>query len=459
MNENVIRLDGAVMKWLRTPHAVPVSQVQFDKLLIEHDDAWDDKNIILQFIQQGVKLNVAVVDGMCDYPEGLMPGVCAIAAVGYPKDTEEMSPVIASANRVELQMIQGFDADGSPAVPPSPDLYVQLLHKTEETLDARLREAKASGDFDGADGFSPVVTVSEVAGGYNVTVTSKVGTDTFFVANGHDGVPGADGAPGADGRPGRDGIDGQNGAPGADGFSPVITVSEVVGGHNVNVTDKSGDVSFFVADGPAGPQGETGPTGPRGPQGPVGPQGETGETGPRGPQGPVGPQGETGPAGPRGETGPVGPKGDDGKMSFEDLTPEQRESLRGPQGPKGDTGEAGPAGPRGETGPQGPRGDTGDTGPQGPKGDTGTVTLLRFHNITIQPSAFHEDPTYMDFPFSADVPLDGVLASMIPDAAIAPIGDSCDIIGPVCDSYDGGVRFYASCIPDSEISVATIFFI
>lgn len=36
--------------------------------------------------------------------------------------------------------------------------------------------------------------------------------------------------------------------------------------------------------------------------------------------------------------GPVGPKGADGTMTFEDLTPEQRESLRGPEGPKGADG-------------------------------------------------------------------------------------------------------------------------
>jgi hypothetical protein len=46
-------------------------------------------------------------------------------------------------------------------------------------------------------------------------------------------------------------------------------------------------------------------------------------------RGPQGIQGETGPQGPQGEQGP---KGADGTMSFEELTPEQKESLKGDPG-------------------------------------------------------------------------------------------------------------------------------
>ncbi|MEC4576819.1 hyaluronate lyase N-terminal domain-containing protein [Streptococcus dysgalactiae] len=84
----------------------------------------------------------------------------------------------------------------------------------------------------------------------------------------------------------------------------------------------------------SGPQGKTGETGP---QGPPGKQGQTGEIGPQGPPGP------------RGETGPEGPKGADGKMTFEQLTPEQREQLKGDKGPKGDVGPKGNDGAPGKS--------------------------------------------------------------------------------------------------------------
>lgn len=91
--------------------------------------------------------------------------------------------------------------------------------------------------------------------------------------------------------------------------------------------------------------------------------------------------------GPQGPPGPQGEPGADGTVSFDELTPAQRESLRGPQGiqgekgDKGDTGDTGPQGiqgvqgVQGETGPQGPKGDKGDTGADGApgaKGDTGS---------------------------------------------------------------------------------------
>ncbi|WP_253952609.1 collagen-like protein [Streptococcus equi] len=99
-----------------------------------------------------------------------------------------------------------------------------------------------------------------------------------------------------------------------------------------------------------------------GPPGPPGPQGPTGKTGDQGPPGPTGQRGETGPQ------GPPGPPGADGKMTFEQLTPEQKQQLKGD---KGDRGPKGDIGPRGLTGPQGPKGEPGINGMDGPRGATG----------------------------------------------------------------------------------------
>ncbi|EIQ81515.1 TPA: hypothetical protein VK231_001081 [Streptococcus pyogenes] len=172
-----------------------------------------------------------------------------------------------------------------------------------------------------------------------------------------------------------------------------------------------------------GPQGKTGETGPQGPTGLTGPKGNAGDTGPQGPPGPTGeqgPKGDTGAKvvsgtvdsgqltlrlddgsqaivegdfrGPRGEIGPQGPKGADGKMTFEQLTSEQRQQLQGPRGPKGDKGEPGQRGAdgqRGEAGPPGPKGNDGLPGLDGPRGATGpagvgiTNTTIRYATGTI----------------------------------------------------------------------------
>lgn len=249
-----------------------------------------------------------------------------------------------------------------------------LQNATNEAL----AQAKASGEFDGADG-----------------------------ADGKDGAPGQDGAPGADGK---------------DGITPTIGDN---GNWYLGETDTG--KSSRGEEGPQGPRGETGLQGIQGPQGekgdtgPAGPKGDTGDTGPQGIQGPAGPQGpqgeqgpqgiqgETGPAGldgkqgPQGETGPQGPKGDtgdagpagengatftpavsaSGNLSWSNdkgLSNPETVNIKGPKGDKGDTGEKGDTGPQGEqgiqgeTGQQGPKGDKGDTGPAGSDGTSATIT-------------------------------------------------------------------------------------
>lgn len=55
------------------------------------------------------------------------------------------------------------------------------------TIDDALEAAKASGDFDGADGYSPTVTVTDIEGGHLVTITDVNGPHTFEVMDGEGG--------------------------------------------------------------------------------------------------------------------------------------------------------------------------------------------------------------------------------------------------------------------------------
>lgn len=100
--------------------------------------------------------------------------------------------------------------------------------------------------------------------------------------------------PGGSGVPGPQGPAGPKGEKGDDGFSPTISVQNIVGGHTLTITDVSGTKTVNVMN---GADGDTGPQGPKG---------EKGDTGDRGAQGDPGLPGETG------AQGPDGPKGNDG---------------------------------------------------------------------------------------------------------------------------------------------------
>ena len=170
--------------------------------------------------------------------------------------------------------------------------------------------------------------------------------------------------------------------------------------NNTDALDARWDGDILTVAGVSSPP-LTGPKGDKGDPGEPGRDGVDGDKGERGPRGLPGEKGERGEQGPKGERGPQGEPGEDGTMTFEDLTPEQRESLRGPRGipgedgdkgerglpgEKGDKGDPftyedftpeqlealkGERGPRGLPGEDGAKGDTGEPGPSGKQGATG----------------------------------------------------------------------------------------
>lgn len=57
---------------------------------------------------------------------------------------------------------------------------------------------------------------------------------------------------GPQGPQGEQGIQGETGENGDDGFSPVVTVEEIIGGHRVTITDATSTQAFDVMDGTGG---------------------------------------------------------------------------------------------------------------------------------------------------------------------------------------------------------------
>ena len=86
----------------------------------------------------------------------------------------------------------------------------------------------------GIDGYSPLVDVTPIEGGHNITITDKNGTKSFDVMDGEIGPAGEKG---------------DSGERGLDGYSPNVSIAAIEGGHRVTITDKDGEKSFNVMDG------------------------------------------------------------------------------------------------------------------------------------------------------------------------------------------------------------------
>lgn len=292
--------------------AIAADQIAFVPLHFVFDGAWEGLHKVVQITQCCETYNLILgTDGKsCLLPSECKAGTMKLSVFGYaPSDTKALR---ATTIPVSLHIKpSGFVSDSVTPIPPTPDLYAQLLQELEKKA-AGLQNGK-----DGKDGISPAVTVTETETGATISVTDATGTTTAELHNGEKGDKGdtgsrgaagksayeialqngftgteADwltslkgqkgdtGAPGAKGEPGekgergekgeagetgekgekgdtgtsgKDGVNGTDGKDGADGFSPTVTVTETSTGATITATDKNGTTTAKIQNGSGTP--------------------------------------------------------------------------------------------------------------------------------------------------------------------------------------------------------------
>lgn len=130
---NKIIVENDTMRFYSTPVPIPVGGSQWSKIFFMFSDEWEDLRKIAQFRQGELKRNVDIdSNNFCYVPNEMLPDMCGeLSIVGYPQDTA--SAVIATANSLMLNFVQGFESGGEPAVPPTPDLYQKLIKEFAES--------------------------------------------------------------------------------------------------------------------------------------------------------------------------------------------------------------------------------------------------------------------------------------------------------------------------------------
>ena len=185
-------------------------QIAFVSVKFVFDGAWKTLHKVVQFTQCEETYNLVLgTEGTtCLLPAELHPGAVKMSLFGY--DAESDTTVRATTVPVTLHIRpSGFVADGDTPIPPTPDLYTQLLKKLSEMqTGANGKDGRSAYEIAIENGF--VGTVAE-------WLESLKGRDGI---DGKDGKDGADGLPGKDGTNGKDGKDGRDGK---DGVSPDLT--------------------------------------------------------------------------------------------------------------------------------------------------------------------------------------------------------------------------------------------
>ena len=227
-------------------------QIAFVSFRFVFDNEWEGLYKVVQFMQGENTYNISLgVDGYsCKMPSELQAGCAEMSLFGYAPDDETALRATTAAIKLRIEQ-SGFSSSGSEVVPPTPDLYQQLIAKIDE---------KIASVHDGADGASAYEIAVE--NGYTGTeaewLTSLKGQKGERGEKGEkgnpgeqglQGVPGEKGDPGEPGKDGTNGTDGKNGVDGSDGYSPTATVTETDTGATITITDKNGTTTATVKNG------------------------------------------------------------------------------------------------------------------------------------------------------------------------------------------------------------------
>ena len=216
---------------------IAADQIAFVKIHFVFDNSWKPLHKVVQFTQDEITYNrvLGTENTSCFLPAELTAGTVKMSLFGYDAASSETVRATTVVKTLHIRP-SGFDGENS-NVPPTPDLYQQLLQKIQS----------ASKGLDGKSAF-------EIAVEHGFVGTEMEWLESLRGTDGKDGLPGKDGAdglPGRDGTNGKNGVDGKNGIDGingSDGKSAYIIAVE----HGFSGTETEWLQSLKGADGKNG---------------------------------------------------------------------------------------------------------------------------------------------------------------------------------------------------------------
>lgn len=257
---------------------IAADQIAFVKIHFVFDNSWKPLHKVVQFTQDEFTYNrvLGFDETSCHLPAELAAGAVKMSLFGYDAESSETVRATTVVKTLHIRP-SGFDGESS-NVPPTPDLYQQLLQKiSEKGADGKsafeiavengfigteaewLESLKGKDGKDGVDGKNGQDGKDGIDGksAYEIAIANGYfGTESEWLEslkgkNGIDGQPGKDGIDGTNGQDGKDGIDG---TPGTDGKSAYIIAVE----HGFTGTETEWLESLKGKDGTDGQPGKDG---------------------------------------------------------------------------------------------------------------------------------------------------------------------------------------------------------
>lgn len=125
-----VNVDDQSLRWYDRPPKIADKSIQFVKFKFNLSPEWEGYQVTAQFTQKDT-YNMLLKNDYCDLPVEITAGPCLVSVFGYSPDQSARATVIPLLFTIEQS---GFVGDGQTPIPPTPDLYAQLLISMNESL-------------------------------------------------------------------------------------------------------------------------------------------------------------------------------------------------------------------------------------------------------------------------------------------------------------------------------------
>lgn len=141
-----IVVEDQSLRWYGRPPKIADDSIEFVRFQFHLPEDWDPLILVAQFTQ-ATTYNVLLDGDMCFLPNELTAGLCKLSLFGYT----EGKPLRATSIPLVFQIEEsGFVSSAETPIPPTPDLYTQLLERIKEAETGSLDPsvvAKAVEDY------------------------------------------------------------------------------------------------------------------------------------------------------------------------------------------------------------------------------------------------------------------------------------------------------------------------